>query len=89
MNQKCGKRNAVEAYEKPSMQVFEMEMENALMKGASEGKPGWGPDKDDGGLEDGHTAPPGQSGGHGNGNGNGKSYMPERNTRPYMGDYDG
>lgn len=74
--------NATEAYEKPSMQVFEMETENALMKGASGVKPGWGPDKDDGGENDGHGVPPGQNGNKG------RSYLPERNTKPYMGDLD-
>lgn len=30
-------------------------------------KPGWGPNKGDGGAQDGHTNPPGQGGGHGHG----------------------
>lgn len=74
--------NATEAYEKPSMQVFEMETENALMKGASGVKSGWGLDKDDGGENDGYDVSPGQNGNEG------RSYLPERNTKPYMGDLD-
>ena len=83
MDKKFDEVNAVEAYEKPSMQIYEMEVENALMKGSSEIKPGWGPDKGDNGSGDGHGAPPGLQKKE-----NSRSYLPERNTKPYMGSSD-
>lgn len=78
MDTKFEKLNATEAYEKPSMQVFEMEIENALMQGASgEGKPGHG--YGDGG----HTGPPGQN----KKDATDTQTMP-RHTRYYMGESD-
>lgn len=82
MNEKFEKSSVAEIYEKPSMQVFEMEMENALMMGASGEKPGngWGDKNHE------HTGAPGQS--DNNARSAGKSYLPEHNTKPYMGDSD-
>lgn len=80
MDTKFEKQNATEAYEKPSMQVFEMEIENALMQGASEGKPGngWGDKNHD------HTGAPGQNSIDDT---NTQNTMP-KHTRYYMGESD-
>lgn len=78
MNTKFDEMNVIEAYEKPSMKIYEMETETVLMQGASGIKSGNGPIEGDGGMEDGHKGPPGQEG-------RSRSTLPKRNTRPYMG----
>lgn len=79
----------VEAYEKPSMQVYEMEPETALMAHSSNKGNGNG---NNGSKGDGNINSEANGNGiendkgYNNGN-NVKSSMPAHNTRPYMGDY--
>lgn len=78
MERKFEEFNVIEAYEKPFMQIIEMETETVLMQGTSKTSQdsitnSLVDDDDKGGSSSALKTPT-------------RSYTPQRNTKPYMGD---